>query len=132
MPPTAARAGSRVALARPASGEHAPAPRAIRTLEHFTDRNGSDQTIANAGSAQVPHLGTYGANHMLLVWASGSGQAAQVRDSGNGSTVGSQFTIDVPDHMFHAYKAYDDGSVAYPASGSGSSSIRIARVMPCQ
>ena len=29
-----------------------------------------------------------------------------------------------------AFKGYADGSVAYPAAGSSSTSIRIARVMP--
>jgi hypothetical protein len=57
--------------------------------------------------------------------------AAQIRDSNTGATVGSQFTINVPDHNYQAFKAYPDGSAAYPASGSNSTSVRIARVMPC-
>jgi hypothetical protein len=57
--------------------------------------------------------------------------AAQVRDSGTGATVGSQFSIDINDHDFQAFKAYPDGSAAYPASGSNNSSIRVGRVMPC-
>jgi hypothetical protein len=36
----------------------------------------------------------------------------------------------VKDHDYQAFKAYPDGSAAYPAAGSGSTSIRIARVMP--
>jgi hypothetical protein len=36
----------------------------------------------------------------------------------------------VRDHDYLAFKAYADGSVAYPAAGSSSTSIRIARVMP--
>ena len=36
----------------------------------------------------------------------------------------------MPDHNYQAFKAYADGSVAYPAAGSSSTSIRIARVLP--
>lgn len=100
-------------------------------LERFTSGE-SDQTIDNAGSSQHPHLVSYGANNMLLAWESGSGMAAEVRSAGDGSAIGSQFTIDVPDHDFQSFKAYPDGSVAYPASGSTDTSIRIARVMPCR
>jgi hypothetical protein len=55
--------------------------------------------------------------------------AAQVYDAGTGKAVGSKFTIGVKDHNYQAVKAYSDGSVAYPAAGSSSTSIRIARVM---
>jgi hypothetical protein len=68
---------------------------------------------------------------MLLAWESGGSMAAQVLDSGTGENVGQTFTIDVKDHNYQAFKAYPDGSVAYPAAGSSNTSIRIARVMPC-
>lgn len=103
----------------------------IIRLEHFT-AGASDTSIANAGSAVHPHLVSYGPSHMLLAWASGSSMAAQVRDSGvTGATVGSELTIGVVDHNYQAFKAYADGSVAYPASGNNATSIKIARVMPC-
>lgn len=101
-------------------------------LQHFTDSAGPDTSVDSAGSSQHPHLVSYGANNMLLTWASGSSQAAQVRDASSGATVGAQFTIGVNDHNYLAYKSYEDGSVAYPASGSNNTSIKIARVMPCQ
>jgi hypothetical protein len=99
-------------------------------LEHFTT-GASDQTIMDAGASEHPHLVSYGANQMLLAWESGSGMAAQVRSAGDGSTVGAEFTIDANDHDYMAFKAYDDGSVAYPAAGANNTSARIARVMPC-
>lgn len=34
------------------------------------------------------------------------------------------------DHSYQAFKAYPDGSAAYPAAGGTTTSIRIARVMP--
>ena len=99
-------------------------------LEHFTT-GASDQTIADAGSSSHPHLVSYGSGHMLLSWASGTGMSAQVRDAGTGATVGPALTIDVKDHDYMAFKAYADGSAAYPAAGATSTSAKIARVMPC-
>jgi hypothetical protein len=107
---------------------------AIR-LEHFTT-GASDSTIANAGSSQHPHLVSYGANNMLLTWATSTtatSMNAQVRSAGAGAaTVGSQFTIAVSDHDYMGWKSYSDGSAAYAASGTNSTSVKIARVMPCQ
>jgi hypothetical protein len=67
---------------------------------------------------------------MLLAWGSGSSMAAQVYDAGSGKTVGSTFIVNVRDHNYQAFKAYPDGSVAYPAAASSNTSIQIARVMP--
>ncbi|HKP58430.1 MAG TPA: hypothetical protein VJV78_17010, partial [Polyangiales bacterium] len=99
-------------------------------LEHFST-GATDKTINNAGSSGHPHLVAYGASRMLLSWASGSGMAAQIRDANSGDVIGSQLTIDAPDHDFMGWKPYPDGSVAYAASGANNTSIRIARVMPC-
>jgi hypothetical protein len=98
-------------------------------LEHFKT-GASDNTIRTSAKSSHPHLVGYGTGRMLLAWESGSAIAAQVYDAGTGKTVGSQFTIGVRDHSYQAFKAYADGSVAYPAAGSGNTSIRIARVMP--
>jgi hypothetical protein len=99
-------------------------------LEHFT-RGASDATIADAGSSSHPHLVSYGPSRMLLAWGSESATTAQVRDAGDGSAIGPELTIDVNDHDYMAFKAYADGSVAYPAAGPGDTTARIARVMPC-
>ncbi|MGI5241129.1 hypothetical protein [Dactylosporangium sp. CA-139066] len=98
-------------------------------LEHFTT-GASDSTVRTGASAAHPHLVTYGAGRMLLAWESGSSMAAQVYDSGTGKAVGARFTIGVKDHNYQAFKAYADGSAAYPAAGAGGTSIRIARVLP--
>ena len=100
-------------------------------LSHFATGT-ADTTIANAGSAQNPHLVSYGASRMLLTWGSAGATTAQVRNAGaTGETIGAPFTIAVNDHSFQAWKAYADGSVAYPASGTSNTSIKIARVLPC-
>jgi hypothetical protein len=91
----------------------------------------SDTTIITGVSSSHPHLVSFGANRMLLAWESGPSMAAQVYDSGTGESVGEAFTIDVRDHNYQAFKAYPDGSVAYPAAGNTNTSIRVARVLPC-
>jgi hypothetical protein len=98
-------------------------------LEHFTTAK-ADTTIRTAASSSHPHLAAYGTGRMLLTWQSGSTIAAQVYDSGSGKVIGSKFTINAKDHNYTALKPYADGSVAYPAAGSSTSAIRIARVMP--
>jgi hypothetical protein len=98
-------------------------------LDRFTT-GAANLTITTAAKSSHPHLVSYGKNRMLLAWGSGSSMLAQVYDAGTGKAVGSQFTIGVKDHNYQAFKAYTDGSAAYPAAGSTTTSIRIARVMP--
>jgi hypothetical protein len=98
-------------------------------LEHFTT-GASDKTVRPPARSAHPHLVGYGRSRMLLAWESGTSIAAQAYDAGTGAAVGSQFTIAVKDHNYQAFKAYPDGSAAYPAAGSTGKSIRIARVMP--
>ncbi|GIG07342.1 hypothetical protein [Catellatospora coxensis] len=97
-------------------------------LERFTTGK-SNLTIKTAARSSHPHLVSYGTGRMLLAWASGSAIAAQVYDAATGKTVGAKFTANVRDHDYQAFKAYSDGSAAYPAAGGGKS-IRIARVLP--
>jgi hypothetical protein len=98
-------------------------------LQHFTS-GPSDTTINTSARSSHPHLVSYGTGLMLLAWASGSSMDAQVYDAGSGKTVGSTFTVNVRDHNYQAFKAYPDGSAAYPAAASSNTSIQIARVMP--
>ena len=99
-------------------------------LLHF-DEAEPDQDI-EVGSADFSHLVSYGAANMVIAWESGSGMTAQVRSSADASEVSAPFDIDVRDHRYQAFKAFPDGSVAYPGAGSNADSVRIARVMPCE
>ncbi len=101
----------------------------VARLEHFTTGK-SDTTITTGAKTSHPHLVSYGTDRMLLTWESGSQIAAQVYDAGSGAAVGDQFTIEAQDHDFQAFKAYSDGSVAYPSAGTSNTVIKIARVMP--
>ncbi|MDT3444364.1 MULTISPECIES: hypothetical protein [unclassified Pseudofrankia] len=98
-------------------------------LEHFST-GASDQTVLTADKTQHSHLAAYGPAKMLLTWKSGTSIAAQVYDSTTGKAVGGQFTIAAPDHTYVEAKDYTDGSVAFPAAGTSTTSIRIVRVMP--
>jgi hypothetical protein len=99
-------------------------------LLHF-DEAESDQDI-EIGSADFSHLVNYGLGNLLIAWESGSGMAAQVRSSADGSEVSPPFDIDANDHRYQAFKAFPDGSVAYAGQGTSNRSVRIARVMPCE
>ena len=102
----------------------------IRLL-HFTSTSSMPDRTVMSGSSGFSHLVTYGPARMIVAWESGSSTTAEVRSSADGSSLGSSFTIAVTDHRYQDWKAFPDGSVAYPARGSGSQSIRVARVLPC-
>lgn len=99
-------------------------------LVHFTE-SGPDEEITNVASSDHAKLVRYSTNKMLLAWEDGSQMAAQILDAATGEPIESEFSIAVPDHNYHAFKEFPDGSVAYPAAGSTDTSLRIARVMPC-
>jgi len=99
-------------------------------LSHFSGSSAANKTITTGAATAHPHLVTYGLGKMLLAWQSGASIVCQVYDSGTGAAVGRQLRLAVKDHDYQAFKAYGDGSVAYPAAGSTSTSIKIARVMP--
>lgn len=98
-------------------------------LAHFVTA-AADDNLTDVGNSDHSHLVTYGANHMIVAYGTSASMNAQVRDSRTGAAVGS-FTIPVPEHPFQAFRAYPDGSVAFPARGSNATSATIARVMPC-
>jgi hypothetical protein len=99
-------------------------------LAHFTTGT-ADRTVTTASTSQHPHLVPYGTGRMLLIWGSGSSMTAQVYDSTSGATIGSTFTISAPDHPWQSFKAFPDGSVAWASVSSASSTVQVARVLPC-
>lgn len=102
-------------------------------LLHFNNGQAADQDVTLA-MANYPHLVAYGANYMIATWASTitGTMTAQVLDAKTGSLVGSPFPVGVPGHPYQSFKAFADGSVAYPAVGASSSMVQIARVLPCE
>lgn len=98
-------------------------------LDRFTT-GASNKSVSTSVNASHPHLVRYGKGRMLLAWQSGTAMAAQVYSASTGAAIGGRITIPVRDHSYQAFKGYSDASVAYPAPGSTSTKIRIARVMP--
>lgn len=98
-------------------------------LMHFS--NGTVDRTSILGSSPHSKLAAYGSGLMVAGWGSGSTITAQVFDTAAGNTVGAEFALSVPDNVFQPFKAYPDGSVAYAASGTGTTGIRIARILPC-
>ncbi|GAB3241835.1 hypothetical protein [Kineosporia babensis] len=98
-------------------------------LSRFTTGK-ANKTVSPGVSSQHPHLVKYGKNRMLLSWGSGANTKAKILNRSTGASIGSTLTIKVKDHNYTAFKEYKDGSVAYPAAGSSTSHIKIARVLP--
>ncbi|GLY08780.1 hypothetical protein [Actinoplanes sp. NBRC 101535] len=98
-------------------------------LEHFTTGR-SDSTIKTGVASKHPHLVSYGTGRMLLAYGSGSSTVVRAYDSSTGKAIGSKVTVAVKDHDYQAFKGYADGSAAYAAAGSSSTTIKIARILP--
>lgn len=100
-------------------------------LVHFTEE-GPDNELTNVASSDHAKLIRYSASKMLLAWEDGDQMAARILDASSGAPLGEEFSIAAEDHAYHAFKEFPDGSVAYPAAGSTNTTLRVARVMPCE
>jgi hypothetical protein len=98
-------------------------------LMHFSD--GTVDRTSTLGSSPHSKLAAYGAGMMVAGWGSGYTITAQVLDTAAGNAVSPKFAVDVPNNIYQPFKAYPGGSVAYAAPGTGSTGIRIARILPC-
>jgi hypothetical protein len=115
-------------------------------LLHFTD-GAPDQNLIIASDAglndRAPHLASYGASNLLAAWETSSSEGqlsswtsdrtlyVQVRDATTGAQVSAPIAVDVEGNRYYEFRSFPDGSVAYPAPGSSSSTIKILRVLPC-
>src|SRR6185503_9590630 len=101
---------------------------------------------------RAPHLAGYGTNQILAAWetatptgdlsqnAAGRQMFIQVLDAATGmAPAGSTATSAGPLRLspnvlgsrYQDFRAFPDGSVAYPAPGSSATKIKILRVLPC-
>jgi hypothetical protein len=55
----------------------------------------------------------------------------QVRDRTTGAAVGDALAVDVSTNAYQDFRVFADGSVAYPAAGDTSTSVKILRILPC-
>jgi hypothetical protein len=108
--------------------------------------------VSDGANDRAPHLAAYGNGLLLAVWetstatgdlaqnAAGRQMYLQVLDARAGlppagssaATAGPlKLTPNVLGSRYQDFRAYPDGSVAYPAPGSSATKIKILRVMGC-
>jgi hypothetical protein len=93
---------------------------------------------------RAPHLASYGSSHVLAAWetSTATGDIAyadtgrklyvQSLDASTGATVSAPILVSgVQGNRYQEFRAFPDGSVAYPAPGSTNTKIKIVRVLPC-
>jgi hypothetical protein len=108
--------------------------------------------VSDGANDRAPHLAAYGSGMILAAWetstatgdfslnATGRQMYVQILDATTGGApAGSSTTTagplklspNVPGNRYQDFRAFPDGSVAYPAPGTTSSKIKILRVMGC-
>jgi len=108
--------------------------------------------VSDAQNDRAPHLAAYGATQLVAAWeeatatgdlaqnASGRQMWIQVLDGTSGAApAGSTATSAGPLKLspnvlgsrYQDFRAFPDGSVAYPAPGSSATKIKVLRVLPC-
>jgi hypothetical protein len=112
-----------------------------------------DITLVSDGlNDRAPHLAAYGTGQMVAAWetstakgdfsqnAAGRQMWVQIVDATTGmppagSTTASagplKLSPNVLGSRYQDFRAYPDGSAAYPAPGSSGTKIKILRVLPC-
>jgi hypothetical protein len=109
--------------------------------------------VSPTTNARAPHLAGYGNGQMLAAWeestatgdlaqnAAGRQMFLQVLDAATGmspagasaATAGPlKLTPNVLGSRYQDFRAYPDGSVAYPAPGSSATKLKILRVLGCR
>jgi hypothetical protein len=108
--------------------------------------------VSDAENDRAPHLAAYGSGQLLAAWeeatatgdlsqnAAGRQMYIQTLDSTTGAAPAGSSTDSAGPLMlspnvlgsrYQDFRAYPDGSVAYPAPGSTNTKIKILRVLPC-
>jgi hypothetical protein len=112
-----------------------------------------DLTVVSDGANdRAPHLAAYGSGLLLAAWetstakgdlmqnAPGRQMYLQVLDATTGGVPGGsttdsagplKVTPNVLGSRYQDFRAFPDGSVAYPAPGSTGTKIKVLRVLPC-
>jgi hypothetical protein len=115
-------------------------------LLHFSS-GAADKDIILASDAglndRAPHLASYGKDQLLAAWETSPAKGdlapndgnrkmvVQALDAATGAALGAPVPVSVPGNRYQELRSFPDGSVAYAARGSGSTKIKILRVLPC-
>jgi hypothetical protein len=112
--------------------------------------------VSDTENDRAPHLVAYGSSLMVAAWEESTGTGGpggggdlaqddpdrkmyvQVLDkttgaapSGSTTTAAGPLNVPVLGSRYQDFRAYPDGSVAYPAPGSSSTKIKILRILGC-
>jgi hypothetical protein len=108
--------------------------------------------VSDGLNDRAPHLAGYGAGKLVAAWETSTAQGdfsqtaagrqmwVQILDATTGmapagSTAASagplKLSPNVLGSRYQDFRAYPDGSAAYPAPGSSNTKIKILRVLPC-
>jgi hypothetical protein len=105
--------------------------------------------VSDGANDRAPHLAPYGSGQVLAAWESSTTTGdfpqndskrqmfVQVLDAATGAApAGSSGPVMVTPNVlgsrYQDFRAFPDGSVAYPAPGSSATKIKILRVLGCQ
>ena len=117
----------------------------VRLLHFTTGAADLDLVIAapDGLNARAPHLAGYGSERLVAAWEtstqSGDLRAndanrtlyVQTRNRTTGEAEGDPLAVDVRGNRYQEFRAFPDGSVAYPAPGSTRTSVKVLRILPC-
>jgi hypothetical protein len=116
-------------------------------LLHFTTGM-ADQDITLASDSglndRAPHLSTFGAGRLLAAWESSPTPGllmpndknrklyVQALDATTGAAEGPPYNVaGIVGNRYQDFRAFPDGSVAYPAPGSAATKLKIVRILGC-
>ncbi len=101
-------------------------------------------TADESRNARAPHLAAYGDSGLLVAFETSSAPGnltpwddertlhVQAFDRRNGDPIGDTLNLpDIPGNRYISWRAFPDGSVAFPLPGTTSTAIRILRILPC-
>lgn len=115
-------------------------------LLHFTVGNPDKDVIISNDSTlncRAAHLGNYGSSRLIAAWetsASPNDYTAwtadrkfylQTHSASTGEAEGGPYQIEIKGNKYYEFRAFPDGSVAYPTAGSTNTKIKVLRVLPC-
>ncbi len=118
----------------------------VHLLHVTTGAPDMDITLASdAGqNDRAPHLAAFGTQRMLAAWESSSASGdltpndanrklyLQALDDATGAAQGAAYNVPgVVGSRYQDFRTYPDHSVAFPARGSSSTSVKILRVLSC-
>ena len=118
----------------------------VHLLHFTTGMADKDITLASDSGLndRAPHLSTFGSGRLLAAWENSTAVGllaandknrklyVQALDAATGAAEGPPFNVaGIVGNRYQDFRAFPDGSVAYPAPGSSSTKLKILRILGC-